>query len=690
MINPTEKDERNYLEVIKERILFAIQRSATRVTEFSDELRQTKQYLHEHQSGLDEADMVAAYQSINRMANTGEETVEQRRRLIKLQSSPYFGRIDFRSDKDGKELPVYVGLTTFIDGAQRQCLIYDWRAPISSMFYDFELGEAQYETPSGNVNGEIILKRQYKIRDGVMEFMIESAVSIHDEILQRELSKSADDHMKNIAATIQRDQNQVIRNESAPVMIIQGVAGSGKTSIALHRIAFMLYRFRDSIRAKDVLILSPNKVFADYISQVLPELGEEQIPEMEIEELANELLEKRYSFQTFFQQVSTLLDRPHPEFIKRLQFKSTFEFVKQLNKYLIHLENTSLRHVELRVAGVVVPFPLVVEKFKAWSRTPMNRRIPEVIQEVLQFVRNEAKRKLSGAEKARVYETVPRMFNIRPPFEVYKSFYEWIGKPDMFRMMPGMQLEYADVFPLIYCKIRLEGMAIYDHVKHLLIDEMQDYTPVQYAVLGRVFKCRKTILGDINQSVNPYGASAAEDIEEVFPQGELVRMYRSYRSTWEISQFASAILHTPGLIAMERHGAKPKVLGFASPEEELTAIREQLKAFETSCHHSLGIICKTQQQAATLFNQLKWERAHLLSPTSTTFSQGVVVVSAHLSKGLEFDEVIVPHVSMENYHTDMDRRMLYIACTRAMHRLTLTYTGKRSVILGAELSHENS
>jgi DNA helicase-2/ATP-dependent DNA helicase PcrA len=252
----------------------------------------------------------------------------------------------------------------------------------------------------------------------------------------------------------------------------------------------------------------------------------------------------------------------------------------------------------------------------------------------------------------------------------------------MFRMMPGMQLEYADVFPLIYCKIRLEGMGVYDHVKHLLIDEMQDYTPVQYAVLGRVFKCRKTILGDINQSVNPYGASAAEDIEEVFPQGELVKMYRSYRSTWEISQFASAIRATPGLIPMERHGDKPQVLGFATPQEELDAIRRQLKAFETSGHHSLGVICKTQQQADALFDQLKWERAHLLSPTSTNFSQGVVIVSAHLSKGLEFDEVIVPFVTDENFHTDMDRRMLYIACTRAMHKLTLTYSGTRSEMVG--------
>ncbi len=271
------------------------------------------------------------------MVNVGEGAVDRRRKLLKLVGSPYFGRIDFQSATDAKETPVYVGLATFTDETLRQNLIYDWRAPISSMFYDFELGDADYETPSGKVKGTISLKRQYKIRDGVMEFMIENAVSIHDEVLQRELSKSADDRMKNIVATIQRDQNQVIRNETASVMIIQGVAGSGKTSIALHRIAFLLYRFRDTIKAKDILILSPNKVFADYISNVLPELGEEHIPETGMEELASELLEKKFPFQTFFQQVASLLEHPHQEFIERIQFKSSFEFVRQLNKYFIHL-----------------------------------------------------------------------------------------------------------------------------------------------------------------------------------------------------------------------------------------------------------------------------------------------------------------------------------------------------------------
>ncbi len=204
-----------------------------------------------------------------------------------------------------------------------------------------------------------------------MEFMIENSLNIHDEVLQKELSKSSDDRMKNIVATIQRDQNAVIRNETATVMIIQGVAGSGKTSIALHRVAFLLYRYRDSIRSKDILIISPNKVFADYISSVLPELGEEHIPEIGMDELADELLDRKFRFQTFFQQVYSLLDRHDEKFVERIRFKSTFEFLAKLNQYLIHVENNYFQAEEIRVAGTVIPYPFIMERFKAYHRMPM-------------------------------------------------------------------------------------------------------------------------------------------------------------------------------------------------------------------------------------------------------------------------------------------------------------------------------
>lgn len=682
MINATEQEEREYLEVIKEKLLLALRRVDDRVKQFSTELRQNKEYIYEHQSGMDDADMVAAGQSINRMAFTGESAVMRKRRLMKLGASPYFGRIDFLPDGIHEPTPVYIGIYTFFDETVRTNLIYDWRAPISSMFYDFELGAAWYTTPSGKINGEILLKRQYKIQDGRMEFMIENEVNIHDDILQKELSKSSDDKMKNIVATIQRDQNAVIRNETAPVMIIQGVAGSGKTSIALHRIAFLLYRFRETITAKDVLIISPNKVFADYISNVLPELGEEQIPEMGMEELASELLEYKYQFQSFFQQVSFLLDKHDEKFIERIRFKSSFEFLSKLNQYFIHIENNYFTFTELKVAGVTVPFPFILERFRSWSRMPILKRIPEVSKEVLQYVRNAAGRKLTGHEKTQIWQTIQRIFKVNNVFELYEDFYRWIGKGELF-INSGGPLEYADVFPLIYCKIRLEGIQAYDHVKHLLVDEMQDYTPVQYSVLSRIFRCKKTILGDISQTVNPYSASSAEGIEQVFPQADTIKLFRSYRSTWEITAFAQRIFRNPNLIAMERHGEVPTVKGFNSNAEEVKEIKQMIADFKTSGHQSLGIICKTQEQTEFLYGELKYPDVHLLTAESTSFKEGIIITTAHLAKGLEFDEVIIPFASAGNYHTHVDKSMLYIACTRAMHRLTLTYSKEKTVFIGS-------
>jgi DNA helicase-2/ATP-dependent DNA helicase PcrA len=671
--NTTEQAEKEHLEVIKERLTLAIRRIDDAVKQFSNELQQKKQYIHEHQSGMDEADMVAADQSINRMAFTGEAAVGRKRKLLKLGQSPYFGRIDF-TPRGKTVFPVYIGIYSFLDEQLRQNLIYDWRAPISSLFYDYELGEASYPTPSGQVQGTIALKRQYKIRDGRLEFVLENDVNIHDEVLQRELAKSSDDKLKTIVATIQRDQNAVIRNETAPVMVIQGVAGSGKTSIALHRIAFLLYRFRDTIAAKDVLIISPNKVFADYISNVLPELGEEHLPELGMEELAADLLENKYRFQTFFEQVSALLEEPDPAFIERIQFKSSFDFLSQLNQYLVYIENNYFTYNELRVGKIIVPASFLQARVKAYHRVPLLKRFALVAEDVRTYVRDATRRKLTGQEKSLIGEAISSLFRFRNVLDLYRDFYRWLGNPGLFRFDHGMHLEYADVFAFIYLRIRLEGSTGYDTVKHLLVDEMQDYTPVQYAVLSRLFQCRKTILGDISQTVNPYSASSAETIERVFPQAEVVKLYRSYRSTVEITAFAQRITSTPYLIPLDRHGAEPLVVRFNTQAEELAAIQAMLTSFKSASNHSLGIICKTLQQATQVYQLLHAPDVHLLTATSTTFQEGVIITTAHLAKGLEFDEVIVPFASAQTYKTQVDRSMLYVACTRAMHRLTLTYS----------------
>jgi DNA helicase-2/ATP-dependent DNA helicase PcrA len=448
----------------------------------------------------------------------------------------------------------------------------------------------------------------------------------------------------------------------------------------LHRIAFLLYRFRETIAAKDLLIISPNKVFADYISNVLPELGEEHIPELGMDELAADLARKPVPVPDLLRAGGGAARAPDPAFIERIRFKSSFEFLSQLNQYLLHVENHYFSGAELRVGKTLVPLPFIQGRFKAYHRVPMLKRLALVVPDVQNYVREAGRRKLTGPEKGRIAEAVPRMFKFNQVLDFYRDFYRWIGRPELFRDH-GPRLEYADVFALIYLRMRLEGLNTYDHVKHLLVDEMQDYTPVQYAVLARLFSCRKTILGDVSQTVNPYSASSAETIERVFPQADVVRLHRSYRSTLEITAFAQRITPNPDIIPMERHGREPVVARFDSQNEELQAIKQLITAFGSSGYQSLGIICKTLRQATAAHEALQGPGVHVLTAESTTFKEGVVVTTAHLAKGLEFDEVIVPFASARTYQTEVDKSMLYVACTRAMHQLTLTYSGELTAFL---------
>ena len=707
VFNLTEQDERAYLEQILQKLEWALHHADQAAKQFTKAFRQNEEYLYDQRSGMDDADRVSAGQSFKRMASEGESTVAAKRRMRKLLESPYFGRIDFTpttetfvgAKREGRSepLPIYIGVHSFADGMKGTYLIYDWRAPVSSMFYDFELGDAWYETAGGIVKGVIGLRRQYRIRRGKMEYMIENDINIQDDVLQKELSQSSDDKMKNIVATIQRDQNVIIRNESSPVLIIQGVAGSGKTSIAIHRIAFLLYRFRDTMSSGDILIISPNKVFADYISNVLPELGEAQIPELGMEEFANDLLDHKFKFHTFLEQVFSIIHYPPDSyredegFMERVRFKSSAELVGQLNRYLVHLENHLFVAHDLVVGRTRVPAAFIQEQFKSLHRVPLLSRLPMVIKEVELHVKSSVKRKLSGAEKSHLYKSLSGAMGNVNLLELYSKFYDWLGRKDLFRMDHNV-LEYTDVFPLIYCKIRLVGMQPYQHVKHLVVDEMQDYTPVQYAVLARLFHCKKTILGDASQAVNPHSASTAEEIHQVFPQADIVKLFRSYRSTYEITRFTQGIIANPDLVAVERHGPEPEVKGFQRSIDEEEEIKQLVTRFRSlrdeasrvvgsSGHQSLAIICKTPQQAKAMSKLLHGPGVFLLTEESTSFRAGVVITTVPLAKGLEFDEVLVPFVSADQYQTDLDKRLLYIACTRALHYLTVTFTKERSRFL---------
>jgi DNA helicase-2/ATP-dependent DNA helicase PcrA len=627
---------------------------------------------------MDHIEKIAVRQTIEQTMDSAEVLKAQKIKLLKLMRSPYFGRFDFARSGDSDSEPIYIGVHHFRDEAERRTLVYDWRAPIASMFYDFETGPARYRAPAGEIEGLLTRKRQFRIRDGQLEFVLESAVNIVDDVLQEELSRASNDEgMKNIVATIQRDQNAIIRNDDAHTLIIQGVAGSGKTSIALHRIAYLLYRFKDTLSSDDILIISPNRVFADYIGNVLPELGEEQVPEIGMETLAAELLDHQYRFQSFFEQTAQLLEKNDEAFKERITAKAAPDFLRQIDRYAEELEKRSFEAVEWRTGRKIVPDWFLAEVWQKHRGIPLTERVARVVAATEQQIGIHYNHDLEVDERRSLREAIRGMVRKITLRQAYQDLFEWLEQPALFKPAGG-KLEYADVFPLIYLKMRLEGVANpYSRVKHLLIDEMQDYTPVQYAVLGRLFTCRKTVLGDATQSVNPYTSSNAEQIRLSLQSATSVKLTKSYRSTWEIMQFALAISPNPELEAMKRYGEAPQVLVCKRPAQMIAGIVDEITAFNAASDHSLAIIAKTQKQAARLHKSLAeaGREARLLDGDSTGFSTGVIVCTAHLAKGLEFDRVIVADAGAGNYLTEMDRNLLYVACTRAMHRLTLFAVG---------------
>lgn len=686
----TKTDEKAYLETVKEKLSDAYTALDARVRRYANEIKDQKTYLWEHRGDMDHVEKVATRQAAQQMVQSGEVAADSKNRIAKLIHSPYFGRIDFRKDSENEDsLRVYVGIHTFVDDVEKKNLIFDWRAPISTMFYDYELGQARYESPQGTVSGELLLKRQFRIRNGKMEFMLESGLNIMDDVLQEELSRASDERMKNIVATIQRDQNAIIRNEDAEVLIIQGAAGSGKTSIALHRIAFLLYRFKETLSSKDILIISPNKVFGDFISNVLPELGEEQIAEMEMDGLAHELLERKIKFQTFFEQTDVLLEKDDAAMRRRIETKSSIRFLKKLDEYTQHVEESRFTPTDVYVSGYMVHAWIIENSFNKRRSLPIAERLKWAAKAVEHEVWVQYRYEITAQERAELKRAIKKMYKNSTLRVLYKELFTWLGTPELFKMAPKAKLEYADVFPMIYLKMRLEGIgALYPDVKHLLIDEMQDYTPVQYAVISRLFPCGKTILGDVFQSVDPHSSSSSEAINGVFKQAECVKLFKSYRSSYEITQFASAISSNVDVVAIKRHGKTPSVLACKSKKGEIEHVRKAIEAFGASTHHTMGIICKTQKQAMQLHTKISTDnpQIHLLTTQSTAFQQGITICTAHLSKGLEFDEVLVPNACDSNYTTPMDRNLLYIACTRAMHTLTLSHVGTATPFLAAATS----
>lgn len=728
--------EREYLQQVLDLIDYLIAENQKRMREqrhfiMESRARTWQDVTHVNRSLDDVVEMFAAERNIAQETRSYVAIERSLERLEKAKSSPYFARIDFLPKGAQSVQKIYIGYCGIGQPGADELLVYDWRSPIASMFYDFGLGDAYYEGLDGVVEGTILLKRQFKIVDGAIQYMFDSDVKIDDEVLQRVLSRSADDKMKDIVTSIQREQNRVIRDEKSRLLIVQGVAGSGKTSIALHRAAYLMYKHRKELSAQNILIFSPNHVFSDYISAVLPSLGEENVLQMTFYDYVQKIVGERLHVHSLNEQMEAILTQRgtdnHDAALLATRYKSSPEFLTLLRDFVDYFQKDGVSFDDVVFDGKVVIsgealgrlfrdqyafLPVKKRLQKIWRRVryllrPTKRARFEAIREDLAkdpprvFVserdlvresaarlRRETRAALADVKKVLAFDVLALYIDLFQDQAICGRMARGFANPDEFESVQRLTLRqlktgcalYEDALAILYLKTTLEGVQGLSAIKHLLIDESQDYSLFHYEVLRRLFpNCRVTMLGDLNQSIYPnarIGDYAA--VAEIFGvrQPAYVELTKSYRSTKEIVEFTRRILPNGKTIeAIERHGDKPRLVCVGS--DQVDPIAQTVRKWREAGVESIAVVCRSAEASLRVYEQL-WEKHRELHPMLVTLDDehlppGTVVMPSYLAKGLEFDAVLLPDADQ---YTEDETNLFYTVCTRALHHLQLHFSGQ--------------
>ncbi|MFZ7104752.1 MAG: HelD family protein [Peptococcaceae bacterium] len=652
----------------------------------------------------------------------------------KILDSPYFGRFDFCENNSDRIERIYIGLTNIMEPDFANIHVYDWRAPISSIFYRYELGKAEYSTPAGISRGDVRLKRQYQISKSQLEYFFDCSVMITDEILQNILSRNTSPKMRKIVETIQKEQDLIIRDTENDLLIIQGVAGSGKTSIALHRIAYLMYHgLGSNIAANHFMIISPNKVFSKYIAHVLPELGEENVPQTTFDDLISLLLNNRFSPETKLTNLEKLInarDDIQKDLTESLQFKGSSAFIEIMDRFITYYQHHLLDFQDIYFNGKILETrQLLKNRFLNNSgEIPIAKqlqRMEKMIIEKLQPLRRERLAKIQQiVQKSEGHDleikSFSRLLSIKEATAFLKTLHKftqidyWQMYKDLFNnrqlffnLAEGLPLPgnirkiisdtkerlaqdlvlYEDSAPLLYMKLKVEGCREYRQIKHVIIDEAQDYAPLDYRLFKLAFKdAAYTVLGDTDQTVHrdtkeKFYHEAAKILEK--EKVLHLSLNKGYRSTYELSTFARKLSDSEEtVIPFDRHGSKPRIVFKATLALINQSITRDIARNLRKGYQSIAIICKTQKEARKAYDQLKdLTNLSLLNPQEELTGREVVIIPSYLAKGLEFDVVIVYDVNKDNYRSRLDRKLLYIICTRALHRLIIYHTQEKSTFL---------
>ena len=610
-------------------------------------------------------------QALLQQTNANTEKLKMKHRLEKMQDSPFFGRVDFIFEGEDDPEAFYIGIGNFAEKTGMTPLIYDWRAPVSGLFYDYDKGPAAYEAPAGTITGEISSKWQYKIRGGKMVYAFESDTKIDDEILKQELGHNGDVKLKNIVRTIQKEQNAIIRNTEDKILVIQGGAGSGKTSIALHRIAYLLYHDRKNLNSSNVLILSPNSVFSDYISHILPELGEENIQEMSFDLFAyRELKDTASDCEDRYDHLERIMKFPSDREKEQFRTKQSEEFVGMIEGFLAILEDRLVDFRPVSFRGMEMSEDELIKMFYfKFQDTPLLARMDAVREYFIDAYETLKGRNISEEDAELLKNKFDSMYVSK---DIY-TIYNWLLEDYGYELLPDVpyerrKIQYEDVFPMLYLKYRLVGKSSQKNIKHLVIDEMQDYSYLQYMILENLFDCRMTILGDYAQTLDTKQHDVLKFLPKIF--GREIRkviLNKSYRNTYEIARYAAEISGITGLELLERHGSPVQVQKFDSEEGMLDAIISNMNlgpdGYETG-----AVITMTEEEAYDIYRLLKVKGADAayVDRDSSSFKRGLTVTTFYMAKGLEFDQVFTIRGNEEN---PLREQAEYIAATRALQEL---------------------
>ena len=666
----TKKDwqeEEKRLDKVLDIIRRKISELGAELYEEEEKQLEFKKFLWESHTDMDPTEMKTMMSNNDVEISIIMKRGEYFQKLFKIQNKPYFASIIFTDDKEKRKETIYIGITHVEENLEYY--VHDWRSPICNLYYDYETGPSQYIAPEGTIKGIINRKRQYIIENAKLINIFDNSINIDDELLQKVLAKDTDEKMKNIVNTIQKEQNQVIRNTKDKNLIVEGIAGSGKTSVALHRVAFLLYKI-ENLTTEDILIFSPNKIFTQYISNVLPELGEKNTKETSYHEYLMHYLKEFKEIETFTHFIEKYYqDKTIP--YELICYKQSDNITKDIDNYLEeYINNTHFTKDLINRDYEITKEELNQLLHIRYKHFPFFKRIDTIATKLCdKFYYGKMTKKKS------LYKVLLDSLNIEKNYiNIYNNFYQSKYskiKTNQKMIINKKQINYEDATLLIYIKFYLDEIDYNTSIKQIVIDEAQDYTKTEYLIIKKLFRnANYTILGDVNQTINPYYKyQSLNSITTIFNNSKYIELLKTYRSSPEIIEYTNKILNLNHISAIRRHNKK-EVIERTITNNLNKSLIEDIKNLSKE-YKSVAIITKSTIERDYIYSQIRDKiQINKMEDTTQEFKRNLVILPSYLAKGLEFDAVIV-YTTKEYPYEEHEKYLFYVACTRCQHQLII-------------------